>query len=149
MKNIHGIVLIELIVVLIIIAMLAAIMVPLYNHIERWSLRTAATELAVNIRETRHTAITTGKTCFVIFYWDSRRYKLDYQDKEIWVRLPKDISYAVNNFPQNFGAPTLSFRFTGAPNQGGHVSLKDNKGNRLYVIVTPVTGRVRIDDKAP
>ncbi|MBS4030490.1 MAG: GspH/FimT family protein [Clostridiales bacterium] len=149
MKTVRGIVLVELIVVLVVMAMITATVVPLYQHMGRWSLRTAAAELAVRIRETRHTAISSGQTCTIVFYEFSGRYKLDYPEGITWVWLPEGVNYAGNNFPLKDNRPTLSFRYTGAPNQGGHVVLKDQKGNRLYVIVTPVTGRVRIDSEPP
>lgn len=144
-----GIVLIELVVVLVVMAVITATVVPLYQHMGRWSLRTAAAELAVSIRETRHTAITGGLTCTIVFYEFGRRYKLDYPEGVTWVWLPEGVEYAGNNFPLVNNRPTLYFRYTGAPNRGGHVTLKDKKGNRLYVIVTPVTGRVRIDKQPP
>lgn len=149
MKAERGIILMELIVVLVVMAMILATVVPLHQHLGRWSLRTAAAELAVRIRETRHTAISSGQTCTIVFYEFGGRYKLDYPEGVSWVWLPEGVAYAGNNFPLKDNRPTLYFRYTGAPNQGGHVILKDKKGNRLYVIVTPVTGRVRIDNQAP
>jgi len=105
--------------------------------------------MAVRFREARHTAITCGQRCTIVFYQYSGGYKIMLPDGPVWVELPAGISFAANNFPLESNRPTLYFRYTGAPNQGGHVALKDEKGNWLYVIVTPVTGRVRIGSEPP
>ncbi len=145
-----GLTLLEMMVVLMIMGILTATAVPLTRHASYWSLQGAARVLASQIRETRHKAIMEGRTCYIVFYVFSGRYKLEYPEGNIWVRLPEGVDYAANNFPLVLdGRPTLYFRYTGAPNRGGHVGLKDKKGNKLYVIVTPVTGRVRIDKVPP
>ncbi len=148
--NRRGLTLIELLVVVMIMGILTGVAVPVTRQSGMWSLRAAASELAVMIREARHTAITGGQNCYIVFYQFSDRYKWEYAGKVQWVRLPEGISFAANNFPLVLdGRPTLYFRYTGAPNRGGHVGLKDKRGNKLYVIVTPVTGRVRIDKVPP
>ncbi|MBS4020812.1 MAG: type II secretion system protein [Dethiobacter sp.] len=148
--NRRGVTLIEMLVVIMIVGILAGVAVPVARQSSLWPLRAAANELAVRIRATRHMAIVEGSTCHIIFHEFNNRYKLEYPGGSSWVSLPEGINYAANNFPLSLdGRPTLYFRYTGAPNRGGHVALKDRKGNKLYVIVTPVTGRVRIDTAPP
>ena len=62
------------------------------------------------------------------------------------VKLPTGIDLMGTNFPSSY----LTFKSDGGPDGlGGHVTLGDNKGNKLYVIVLSVTGRVRVDPSPP
>jgi hypothetical protein len=48
----------------------------------------------------------------------------------------------------NFENDTLSFNPSGEPSRGGgHITIGDSLGNKSYVIVTPATGKVKINDK--
>jgi prepilin-type N-terminal cleavage/methylation domain-containing protein len=148
-KKIGGFTLAELLTVVAVLALLTGMAMPLVRGFEGRALKTSAQELAVHMREARTTAITGGKSCMVVFYeWD-HRYRLIYPEERFFVILPAGIRYGGVNFPNVDGRSTLYFRYTGAPNAGGHVTLRDSSGRRLYVIVTPVTGRVRISDSPP
>ncbi len=145
-----GVTLVELAVVLLVLSLLLAVVVPLALHSSYWSLKVAANQLAACIRETRYRAIVDGVNCYLVFYQFNHRYKRIYPEGTSWVRLPEGVELSHVNFPLAMeNRPTLYFRPTGAPNIGGHVALRDKKGNRLYVIVRPVTGRVRIDTVPP
>jgi Tfp pilus assembly protein FimT len=136
--------------VVLILGILLAVALPLVANTSYWSLRVAAHQLAAQIRETRCRAVLEGASCYLVYYQFSHRYRLIYPDGSSWVRLPEGVEIDYTNFPLVMDKrPTLYFRHTGAPNQGGHVALKDRRNNRLYVIVTPVTGRVRIDKVPP
>lgn len=145
----RGTTLLELLVVITILGILTSIVLPAYRGITMWSKRTAARELAVRIREVRHVAITSGLNCTITFYDYSKQYRVDLPGERLWIQLPEGVSIVANNFPLVSNRPTLYFRYTGAPNRGGHVVLRDTQGTFLYVIVTPVTGRVRVDSKPP
>ncbi|MDW7651438.1 MAG: hypothetical protein SCK29_03640 [Bacillota bacterium] len=149
MRRSAGLMLLELLVVLVIVGILTAVTVPAFRGLGSWQLRTATHELAHRIRETRQTAIACGLSCRVVFYELSGMYRVVLPDGSEYIYMPEGISYVANNFPEDNGRPTLSFRYTGAPNRGGHVGLGDTQGRKLYVIVTPVTGRVRIDTSPP
>lgn len=149
MKRNCGFMLVELLMAVVILGILAGVAVPVAQGLGGWALRTSAQELAANIREARQTAIAGGVTCTITFFEFSGRYRLDFPGRTALVTLPGGVSYAANNFPLVSGRPVLSFRYTGAPSRGGHVALKDAQGKRLYIIVTPVTGRVRVDKNPP
>ena len=134
--------------VVLILGILLAVAVPVVRNAGGWPLKTAAQELAAAMREARETAIAKGQTCTLVFYELGGRYRLDLPGETVWTKLPAELQLLAN-FPVVDSRATLYFRFTGAPNRGGYVRLQDQQGRRLYVIVTPVTGRVRIDSLPP
>ncbi|MCR3921838.1 MAG: prepilin-type N-terminal cleavage/methylation domain-containing protein [Firmicutes bacterium] len=143
-----GVTLVELMVVVLILGLLTGLALPAMRTLGRWPLKTAAQELAAAMREARETAITHGQTCTLVFYDMGGRYRLDLPEETLWTNLPEGLSM-IANLPVVGSRPTLYFRYTGAPNLGGYVRLRDQEGHLLYVIVTPVTGRVRIDSVPP
>lgn len=147
----QGLVLAELLTVLLILAILAAVAIPAMLSFGQWPLRAASQEMAGRIREARQTAMASGTVCYVVFFEESHRYRLELPTGYVWVSLPAGISFGGTNFPllTKTGRPTVSFRFTGAPNRGGHLILRDQGGKRRYLIVAPVTGRVRISETPP
>ena len=149
MKRQKGLVLTELLTVLVILGILCAVAIPVVRSLSSWSLRTSSQELAGGLREARQAAITSGDISYVVFYEFSDRYRMDLPEGSTWVSLPEGVTYAANNFMQVSGRPTLYFRYTGAPNRGGHVVLTDAKGKEFFIIVTPVTGRIRISETPP
>jgi prepilin-type N-terminal cleavage/methylation domain-containing protein len=55
----------------------------------------------------------------------------------------------VELFKTNFTDNNVYFYPNGVPGQGGTVTLKNKRGKVLYVIMTPVTARVRISPNPP
>lgn len=145
----QGVVLTELLIVFLLLAILTAIAVPVMRSLGQWPLRAASQEMAARIREARQTAMATGKVCFVVFFEFSGRYRLELPTGREWVNLPAGVVFSGINFPLFDNRPTVYFRYTGAPNRGGHLILRDAGGRRRYIIVTPVTGRVRISETPP
>ena len=148
-KRRQGFVLTELLLVLLLLGVLIAIAVPAIRSFGQWPLRAASQEMAARIREARQTAIATGKICYVVFFEFSGRYRLELPAGREWVTLPNEVVFGGINFPLFDNRPTIYFRYTGAPNRGGHLVLRDDNGRRRFIIVTPVTGRVRISETPP
>ncbi|NLN07165.1 MAG: prepilin-type N-terminal cleavage/methylation domain-containing protein [Firmicutes bacterium] len=144
-----GFTMLEVLIVLLLLAIVAALAVPAVAALSTWQLQAAVREMVSDMREVRETAITHGLTCSLVFYEIGGRYRLNLPGGTIWRELPQGVSYAAVNFLGVDGRPTLAFRYTGAPNRGGHLALIDQRGRKKYIIVTPVTGRVRVDDKPP
>ena len=145
-----GFTLIELVFVVLFLGVLAVLARPLVN-MGRWPLETAARKLASDMREARAAAIGCGQTCTLTFYEFGGRYRLDLPSGSSYSTLPEGICFAANNFPLDGESrrPTLYFRYTGAPNRGGHVALRDKAGRKRYIIVTPVTVGLGISEKPP
>jgi len=145
----RGVILTELLMVLLLFGILTAIAIPAMRSLGQWPLRTAAQEMAARIREARQMAIASGEVCYVVFFEFSGRYRLELPTGREWISLPAEVSFSGINFPLFDNRPTVYFRYTGAPNRGGHLILRDANGRRRFIIVTPVTGRVRISETPP
>ena len=145
----NGYTLAELLVVVAIIGIVVLIALPVHRQVTGWPLQGAALELSARVREMRHAAIASGQRTELVFFLFDGLYWVSCPERVTLVRLPVGVSFAAINFPSDGVRHTLSFRFTGAPNQGGHVALRNRAGQRLYVIVTPVTARVRVAEQPP
>jgi prepilin-type N-terminal cleavage/methylation domain-containing protein len=148
-RNGKGYTLVELLAVLAVAALILLLVFPFHRQLTGWPLQGAALELTSRIREMRHAAIASGQQTEVVFFLFNGMYRVRCPERATLVRLPPGVSFAAINFPSDGVRHTLSFRFTGAPNQGGHVTLRNTTGRRLHVIVTPVTARVRISAQPP
>ena len=135
---------------LAILGILAAVAVPAVTGLhDKWRLEEAAWRLASDMRLARQVAISTGRYTQVNFRWEAGDYRLYLPVEKTRVKLPEGVSYALNNFPETGGVHKLSFSAIGAPSRGGTVGLKNKKGSRLYVILAPATGRVRVSPTPP
>lgn len=146
-----GLTLIELICGLAIASLILLVAAPglgLYRGGKR-QLETAAWRLASEMRLARQAAISTGVTSRIQFRIFNDDYKITSADEKNVIGLPEGIGYAYLNFPISGGHRLLEFKCTGAPNRGGTVGLKNKNRDKIYVIVTPATGRVRVSPTPP
>lgn len=147
----RGFTLIELLAVLAIISLCAAMLwpsVPVHGYRK---LETAARGLADDLRLIRQAAITSGEPCRIDFYRYAQYYELHLPGKKQTVYLPEGICYGgIPSFAKSSaGLPFVHYNTLGNPSGGGTVILKSAKGDKLYIIVTPVIGRVRISSEPP
>lgn len=136
--------------VVAILTMLYLLAVPyVLNTVHKSKLESAAWQLVSDMRLARQAAITTGKTTRIEFRETAGDYRIFLPEKTVKVRLPEGIVYAGNNFPLVQGVRKVSFTSTGAPSQGGTVIFKNKRGDKLYVIMTPATARIRVSRDPP
>lgn len=144
----RGFTVIELLTVLAIMAIMAAVVLPRVTVLSRWKLESAAKGLASDLRLVRQEAITTGQVSRVVFYVFTNRYQVRLPGEDRWVNLPEGVSYeGSTTFLGN--PPNVHFNKQGHPSGGGTVIFKSDQGEKRYIIVTPVTGRVRISKVPP
>ena len=145
-----GYTLIELMVAVGIISLLLGLSLNgLYNLIQWSKLNTAAALLSLELKNTQSRAFYEGVS-YKIDFWESLdRYRI-YKQKEVYYEVYKDIQLEdIDLFNTNFTDDNVYFYPNGVPGQGGTVTLKNKRGKVLYVIMTPVTARVRVSPDPP
>jgi prepilin-type N-terminal cleavage/methylation domain-containing protein len=141
-----GYTLIELMVVVGIIALLLGLSLNGLNNLIQWNrLTTAAAVLSSELKSAQSRAFYEG-VYYKLQFWPSLdRYRI-YKQTELYKEIKLD---GIDLFNSNFTDNNLYFYPSGVPGQGGTVTLKNKKGKVLYVIMTPVTARVRISPDPP
>jgi prepilin-type N-terminal cleavage/methylation domain-containing protein len=146
--------LVELLCVLALLGLLTMIAMPAVRDVSRKRpLEIAARSLTTDMRRCQQTAIVSGggRCLEFLLYSNIYHYRIKNCNTSETERIsfPEGITYRSTTFPTSGGIPRLRFNPDGAPNAGGTVVLQNSRGDILYVIVTPATGRVRVSDKPP
>ena len=137
---------IELMVVVGIISLLLAFSINALYNLQQWNkLSTAAALLSSELKNTQSRAFYEGVYYKLQFWPTLDRYRIYKQSELIEDIQLKDVDLFNTNFTDN----NIYFYPSGVPGQGGTVTLKNKKGKVLYVIITPVTARVRISPEPP
>ena len=141
-----GFTLIELMVVVGIISLLLALSLNgLYNLIQWNKLNTTAALLSSELKNIQSRAFYEGVYYKLQFWPTLDRYRVYRQTELINDIILKDIDLFNTNFTDN----NLYFYPNGVPSMGGTITLKNKRGKVLYVIMTPVTARVRVSPEPP
>ena len=146
-----GFTLIELMVALMIISILFGLSLNgLDNLIQYNKLATAAVVLSSELKLTQSRAFYEGVYYKIEFYATFNcptlnKYKI-FKESELCKEVKLE---GVELFKTNFTNNKVFFYPNGVPSQGGTVTLKNKRGKILYVIMTPVTARVRISPNPP
>ena len=141
-----GYTLIELMVVVGIISLLLGLSLNgLYNLIQWNRLSTAAALLSSELKNTQSRAFYGGEYYKLQFWPSLDRYRIYKQTVLIYDIILKDIDL----FNTNFTDDNVYFYPNGVPSMGGTVTLENKRGKFLYVIMTPVTARVRVSPEPP
>jgi len=141
-----GYTLIELMVVVVIAFLLLGLGINGISSLIQWNkLNTAAALLRSELKITQSRAFYEG-VYYKFQFWETLdRYRI-YKQTELY----KDIQLEdIDLYNSNFTDGNLYFYPNGVPSMGGTVTLKNKKGRVLYVIMTPVTARVRISTEPP
>ena len=141
-----GYTLIELMVVVGIISLLLGLGINGLDYLIQWNrLNTAAALLSSELKNTQSMAFYGGEYYKLQFWPSLDRYRIYRQTELINDIILKDIDL----FNTNFTDDNVYFYPNGVPSMGGTVTLKNRRGKILYVIMTPVTARVRVSPDPP
>jgi len=141
-----GFTLIELMVVIGIISLLLVLSINGISSLMQWSkLNRAAALLSSELKDTQSRAFYEGVYYKLQFWPTLDRYRIYKQTELIDDIILEDIDL----FNTNFTDDNVYFYPNGVPSMGGTVTLKNKRGKVLYVIMTPVTARVRISTEPP
>ncbi|MGI6549318.1 MAG: GspH/FimT family pseudopilin [Syntrophomonadales bacterium] len=149
-----GYTLVELLSVLAILGLISMLVWPRYQAVaDVLALRQDAAIMARELRLTRQSAVTYGRECAVAFKHSSTSYEVRQGQKPRTIELRRGVETVWTRFPQdpvNLGKwSACRFLPLGNPVQGGTVHLRNRRNQSLYVVVTPITGRVRISETDP
>jgi len=122
------------------------------DYLIQWNkLNRSAALLSSELKNTQSRAFYEGVYYKIEFYatfdWptSSNKYKI-FKGTELY----KEIKLkGVELFKTNFTDDRVKLYPNGVPSMGGTVTLKNKRGKVLYVIMTPVTARVRISPNPP
>ncbi len=148
----HAYTLVELLCVISLLAMIVLIAMPALQGLEeRRNLEIAARNLATDMRKTQQAAITRGHTFRIEFQSDDKQYRIrnTITEEVTRIRLPEGIEYCYITIEPIGGFRTSGFYYNGVPIHAGTVGFCNSSGDKLFVILAPVTGRVRISDTPP
>ncbi len=141
-----GYTLIELMVVVIIISLLLGLGINGLDYLIQWNkLNTAAALLSSELKNIQSRAFYEGVYYKLQFMPSLDKYRIYKQSELIDDIIFKDIDLFNSNFTDN----KVYFYPNGVPSMGGTVTLKNKRGKVLYVIMTPVTARVRVSRDPP
>lgn len=141
----QGFALFEAILAVAISSLLLVLTIPVLSRLrEKLLLLGTAYQVASIIRLARIEAVEEGMQTRVLF--DIVGNSVVFRGKRGLMRhrMPDGVSLYTTNFPSH----ELLFFSRGTPQCGGTVVLR-TKTERKYVIVAPVTGRVRLSDTPP
>ena len=146
-----GYTLIELIVTVGIISLMLGLGINGLDYLIQWNkLNIAAAFLSSELKNTQSRAFYEGVYYKIEFYaiFDCptlNRYRI-YKQTELYKEIKLE---SVELFKTNFTNNKVFFYPNGVPSMGGTVTLKNKRGKVLYVIMTPVTARVRVSTEPP
>jgi prepilin-type N-terminal cleavage/methylation domain-containing protein len=163
-KTLPAFTLAEVIIVLMVIGIIAALAIPLYVSAASTQLRTAADVIASDLEYAKSISISTGKSHSVVFDTSTESYSVKDSDGQV-IAHPVHIgagyivSFANDNrlskvdiVSTNFGAAgTIRFDNVGTPFDGSGASLSNGliqlraEGYMLRVKIQSVTGYVSIE----
>jgi len=137
---------IELMVIVGIVSLLLGLSLNGLDYlIQLNKLNTTAALLGSELKNIHSRAFYEGVYYKLQFWPTLNRYRVYRQTELINDIILKDIDLFNTNFTDN----NLYFYPNGVPGQGGTVTLKNKREKVLYVIMTPVTARVRISPEPP
>jgi len=138
--------LIELMVVVTIISLLLGLSINGLDYlIQLNKLNVTAGLLSSELKNTQSRAFYEGVYFKLQFMPSLDKYRIYKQTELIDDIILKDIDL----FNSNFTDDKVYFYPNGVPSMGGTVTLKNKRGKILYVIMTPVTARVRVSPSPP
>jgi len=138
----------ELLAVMALMAMTLSVMAPSFSKIiESTRLNADARKMASVLKLARQEAIISGQPRTVVFYPNNAKYKISGESTYF---LSQGINFVgATNFRKNAEKlPFCGFAASGAPNSSGTVTL-GNSEDKLYIIVNPAAGRIRISKSPP
>lgn len=134
-------------------ALIASIAAPsITRPFAGYKLKADAQKMVQVLRLARQCTITSGRSNQVMFYPNGSKYKSYDSSGTATTHMLNTGNKILGTptFTQRFGIlPVCAFSPTGAPSSGGTVILANSVNQKLYIIVNPAAGRIRVSDQPP
>jgi prepilin-type N-terminal cleavage/methylation domain-containing protein len=146
--------LIELMIVIVIIGIAAAMAVPMISSAASFQIRSAANVVAADLEYAKSMAISRGRSYSVVFDSATESYQIkDPNGSPVTPPGRKDtVRFGAGSQLNNvlitsvsFSSGTVTFDYLGSPNNGGTVELQAG-GITKTVTVEPVTGFISVSN---
>lgn len=149
--SINGFTLLEVLIVITFLGLITGIVIPKYHQtINHQQLRAIGDELINDLRYVQQRAMAEGGYFDIRFYQFANppRY-LIYKETGLLKRkdMPLGILITDVTFPILGPAQGVRFIFSGISSPGGTVEFTNSYGKKVRVITTPVTARVRLEER--
>lgn len=145
-----GFTLLELLLVMAILGLLSAAVMPrMLPVLDKIRLQSDARDVAQALRLARQQAISTGKPAAFYIYPYASLYRVQNANS---LHFREGIKCIDTSFAPAYsgGPPACTFHPNGAPlPRAGTVVLANQRGEKTYIIVNPVVGRVRVSNNPP
>lgn len=148
-KKEQGFTITELLCFTALLMIICSLAVPRFGGIlENSKLEADAQQMGFILRTSRQEAIFSGEKKIIKFYPDDNKYKIIGGKT---YHFNTGINFVGRTtFQQELNRlPVCSFYPSGAPGSGGTVTLENEYKKRMYIIVNPVAGRVRVANEPP
>lgn len=147
--------LIELMIVIVIIGIAAAMAIPMVSSAASFQIRSAANLVAADLEYAKSMAISRGRPYKVVFDSSTESYQVEDPNNNV-VTPPgrragatfgagTRLSQVVINTASFGGSQTVTFDYLGSPDNGGTVELQA-EGITKRINVEPVTGFISISN---
>lgn len=149
MKSRQGFTLIEILVVLGIIAIVFTISVPFFSRFTSGQrLKVATREISSVLQAARSYATTRHRAYYVNFDREKGEFWISYVDPklgETTVEKIFNLPQAIDITQTDFTNDRVEFKPTGGAVEGGSIWIADKRGNIRRIVVSKVTGSVKIE----
>lgn len=147
----RGMTLLEMMLVISILGLMLGVVVPIFHRtLVQLQLNGSAQQLAADLRHWQQRAISEENSGLkVLINTQPPNYYYLLKENSV-ISKQVVLTDKVAELTTNFTGNGFTFTLRGTPHTGGgFIRLMDRYGRERYVIITPVTGRVRVSSTPP
>ena len=144
-KNKRGYTLIELIVVIALIGIVLSVAIPSFTIMSRTAEKKELMEFKRDLIFTRNSAVMDNQVYYFKINDVENQYTIFKNTKEgksIIIKKKKLVNGII--LKTNNLSNEVAFYPTGSPNKAGTIELSNKKGEKIYITITPATGKISL-----
>lgn len=144
-SNKQGYTLVEVLVVLALITIVLSVSIPRFSLVFNTAEKKELMEFRRDLIFARNKSVMENVIYTVKLNNINNSYQIIRNDKKLSIIKDKELSHGIVLKKNNFGN-AIDFYPTGAPKVGGSIELRNRKGQRIEITITPATGKVNLKD---